>query len=273
MGLQVTVYGANRNLHSGHYGNWAPDTGQMLAHLLASMKDPSGKVLVAGFYDTDEPLGPEEKAALAALPDFDGQLKKELGLSWTEGEPESLAQRLLLPALNVLGITAAQTGPRTRNVIPSTATAALGVRLVKGNSPEHMKELIEAHIRKQGYHIVRQDPDLATRLRYPKIAKVTGGQGYPAARTKMSGPYVKQIIAAGQAAADHAFGKGSLVLQPGLGGSLPLYLFTDTLAKPAVNVPVANYDDNQHAADENLRIANLWYAIELYAQLLTMPGS
>lgn len=271
MDMEVTVYGADRNLHSGHYGNWAPDTGLMLAHLLSTMKDVDGKVLVDGFYDSVEPLGPEEKAALAAMPDFDGELKKELGMSWSEGEPATLAQRLLLPALTIRGLTAAQTGARATNVIPSTATAALGIRLVKGNDPEHMRDLIEAHIRKQGYHIVRDDPDMATRLRYRRIAKVTGGEGYPAARTNMSNPYVQQIIAAGRAAADQAFGKGSLVLNPGLGGSLPLYLFTDGMAKPAVNVPVANYDDNQHAADENLRIANLWYAIELYAQLLTLP--
>ena len=56
-----------------------------------------------------------------------------------------------------------------------------------------------------------------------------------------------------------------------LGGSLPLYLFTDVMAKPALIVPIANHDDNQHAANENLRIANLWYGIDLYAALLTMP--
>ena len=188
MGMEVTVYGANRNLHSGHYGNWAPDTGLMLAHLLASMKDVDGKVLVDGFYDTVEPLGPEEMAALAAMPDYDGELKKELGLSWTEGEPASLAQRLLLPALTIRGISAAQTGARATNVIPSTATAALGIRLVKGNDPAHMRDLIEAHIRKQGYHIVREDPDLATRMSYRLIAKVTGGEGYPAARAEHGQP-------------------------------------------------------------------------------------
>lgn len=44
MGLEVTVYGATRELHSGHYGNWAPDTPLVLARLLASMKDDQGKV-------------------------------------------------------------------------------------------------------------------------------------------------------------------------------------------------------------------------------------
>ena len=61
-----------------------------------------------------------------------------------------------------------------------------------------------------------------------------------------------------------------LILLPTLGGSLPLYLFTDVLQKPAIIVPIANHDDNQHAADENLRIANLWYSVQLMTALLTM---
>ncbi|HSM60695.1 MAG TPA: M20/M25/M40 family metallo-hydrolase [Longimicrobiales bacterium] len=271
MGMEVTVYGATRNLHSGHYGNWAPDTGNLLAHLLASMQDAEGDVLIEGFYDTVEPLGAEERAALEALPPYDEELKRELGLARSEGEPATLPERLLLPALNVRGITSGNTGALARNVIPNTATASIGIRLVKGNEPDAMRELVEAHIRGEGYHIVREDPDLETRLRHPRIAKVTGGGGYPAARTSMGDPSVQEVIAAGRAAAERAFGPGSLVLQPGLGGSLPLYLFTDGLGKPAVNVPVANHDNNQHAPDENLRIANLWYAIDLYAALLTMP--
>jgi acetylornithine deacetylase/succinyl-diaminopimelate desuccinylase-like protein len=272
MGMEVTVYGATRGLHSGHYGNWAPDTPMVLADLLRSMKDPyTGEVLIEGWYDTVEPLGDEERAALAALPDYDEELKRELGLAWTEGAPASLAERLLRPALTVRGLTSANTGRLASNVIPAEAVASLGIRLVKGNDPAHLRGLVEEHIRRQGFHVVRQDPDLETRLRHPRIAKVTGGGGYPAARTSMADPYVREVIAAGRAAADRAFGEGSLVLTPGLGGSLPLYLFTDLMGKPFVNVPVANHDNNQHAPDENLRVGNLWYAIDLYAALLTMP--
>ena len=237
------------------------------------MKDPyTGEVRIPGWYDSVEPLGAEEQAALEALPPVDEQLKREMGLGWTEGEPTPLPERLLVPALTIRGLTAGNTGALARNVIPNTATAALGIRLVKGNDPAAMHELIEDHIRAQGFHIVREDPDMETRLRYEKIAKVTGGGGYPAARASMADPYVQQVMGAAGAAANDAFGEGALVLTPGLGGSLPLYLFTEILEKPFVNVPVANHDNNQHAPDENLRIANLWYAIELYAQLLTMPG-
>ncbi len=271
MGMEVTVYGATRNLHSGHYGNWTPDTGNILARLLASMKDETGRVLVEGWYDTVEPLGPEEQAALAEMPDIDDQLKRELGLLRTEGSPQTLPQRLLVPALNVRGITSGNTGSLARNVIPNTAVASLGLRFVKGNDPAQMRQLVVDHIEGQGFHIVDEDPDMETRLQYPLIAKVTGGGGAPASRTEMSNPYVQEITRAANLAADRAFGPGSLVLSPGMGGTLPLSLFTDVAGKPAINVPIANHDNNQHAPDENLRIANLWYAIDLYAALMTMP--
>ncbi|MCH7474397.1 MAG: M20/M25/M40 family metallo-hydrolase [Gemmatimonadetes bacterium] len=264
--MEVTVYGPNRPLHSGHYGNWAPVPGQMLAELLATMKDGDGNVLVEGFYDTVEPIGDAEREALAALPDYDEELKEELGLAWTEGEGQSLAERLLLPSLTVRGLSSGNVGSLARNIIPATATATLGIRLVKGNDPQHMRELVEAHIQRQGYHIVREDPDHATRLAYPKIAKIIGGGGYRASRTAMDVPIVQEVVGAVRAAAGD-----DLVLFPALGGSLPLYLFTEVMGKPALIVPIANHDDNQHAPDENLRIANLWYGIDLYAALFTMP--
>jgi acetylornithine deacetylase/succinyl-diaminopimelate desuccinylase-like protein len=139
---------------------------------------------------------------------------------------------------------------------------------VKGNDPERMKDLVENHIRAQGYHVVSEDPDAATRLEYPRIATITRGGGYPAALTPMDLPISRQLFDAVQRAAGNA-----ALRVPALGGSLPLYLFSGPayMNQPAVIVPVANHDNNQHAPDENLRIANLWYAIDLYAALLTMP--
>ena len=271
MGMEVTVYGASRNLHSGHYGNWAPDTGNILARLLSSMKDDTGRVLIEGWYDTVEPIGEEERAALEGMPAWDQELKRELGLVRTEGEPETLPERLMVPALNVRGITSGNTGELARNVIPNTAVAALGIRLVKGNDPAHLRELVVDHIRRQGFHVVTEDPDMETRLLHPRIAKVTGEGGSAAARTSMANPFAQNIMGAASAAADRAFGPGSLVIAPGMGGTLPLRHFTEVAQKPAIIIPVANHDNNQHAPDENLRIANLWYAIDLYGALLTMP--
>ncbi|MDJ0837166.1 MAG: M20/M25/M40 family metallo-hydrolase [Acidobacteriota bacterium] len=265
-GLEVTVYGASRSLHSGHYGNWSPVPGTLLANLLASMKDENGKILVDGFYDTVAPLEPAEKKALAAVPNYDVQMRRELGLAATEADNASYMERLLLPSLTVKGLHSGNVGKLARNVIPATATASLGVRLVKGNDPEHMVDLVEAHIRKQGYHIVREEPDHAARLKYAKLAKVTRRKGYPAARTSMNHPVAQQVAAAMRKASED-----ELYMIPGLGGSLPLYLFTDILNQQAIIVPCANHDNNQHAPNENIRIANIWYGIDMYASILAMP--
>jgi acetylornithine deacetylase/succinyl-diaminopimelate desuccinylase-like protein len=237
------------------------------------MKDETGRVTIDGWYDTVEPIGAEERAALEAMPEWDEQLKRELGLARTEGEPETLPERLLLPALNVRGITSGNTGSLASNVIPNTAVASLGIRLVKGNTGQHLRQLVVDHIERQGFHVVSEDPDMETRLRYPRIAKVTGGGGSTAARTSMADPFAGSVVAAATDAANRAFGQGSLVIAPGMGGTLPLSVFTEDAGKPAIIVPIANHDNNQHAPDENLRIANLWYAIDLYAALLTMPAT
>ncbi len=264
-GLEVTVYGATRSLHSGHYGNFAPVPGQMLAELLASMKDARGRVLIDGFYDSVAPIGEAERAALAALPKVSDALRRELGLTWSEGDNAPYMARMLAPALTVKGLASANVGAKARNVIPNRATASLGVRLVKGNDPERMLDLVEAHIRKQGYHIVRREPDMATRLAHDRIARVERGSGYPAARTAMDLPAARGVIRAARRVDGDA-----LLLVPTLGGSLPIYLFTDFLGMPAIITPIANHDNNQHAPNENLRLGNLWRAIDLYAALLTM---
>ena len=263
-GMQVTLYGPARPLHSGHYGNWAPVPGQMLAELLATMKDDQGNVTIEGFYDSTDPIGPEERRALEELPQNDEELRHELALGWTEGDGESLAERILRPSLTIKGIQSGNVGSLARNVIPSTATAALGIRLARGNDPQHMQDLVESHIRSQGFHVVHSEPNLETRRAHRKVAWVQRGGGYPAARTSMNLPILQPVVDATRDVG------GDPVMVPGLGGSLPLFHFSDTLGKPFVIVPIANHDNNQHAPDENLRIANLWYGIELYAHLLTM---
>ncbi|MEJ2086874.1 MAG: M20/M25/M40 family metallo-hydrolase, partial [Acidobacteriota bacterium] len=106
-GIDLEVYGANRYLHSGHYGNWAPNPAQILAGLLASMKSSDGEVLIDRFYDSTEPVSESEREAMARLPDFDDQLRVELGLAETEADNALLAERLLLPSFNIRGFSSA----------------------------------------------------------------------------------------------------------------------------------------------------------------------
>src|SRR6185369_10618479 len=90
--VDITVYGPRGELHSGHYGNWAPNPAMMLVQLLASMKDASGRVLVDHFYDGIEPFSETEKRAVAEAPDVDADLMREFWLGSTENAPKKLAE-------------------------------------------------------------------------------------------------------------------------------------------------------------------------------------
>jgi acetylornithine deacetylase/succinyl-diaminopimelate desuccinylase-like protein len=262
--LQLTVYGPRRELHSGHYGNWAPNPAMMLARLLASMKDDDGRVLIANYYDGIEPFSETEKRALAAAPDNDAELKRELLIGGTEGGGRKLNELINDPSLNIRGLSSASTGPTARNVIPSTATAEIDIRLVKGLDHRVMVERVLRHIRRQGWHIVSEEPDAAIRLNHPKLIRVVSHDGYNAARTSMDLDISRQVIAAVESV------RGASARMPTLGGSVPLYLFTDILKVPAIGIPIANHDNNQHSANENMRLQNLWDGIETMAALLTM---
>jgi acetylornithine deacetylase/succinyl-diaminopimelate desuccinylase-like protein len=263
-GLEVTVYGASRELHSGHYGGWAPNPAVMLAHLLASLRGEDGSVRITGFYDRVEPLSAAEKQAIAETPSVETALRNELGLSRTEGGSRKLEEIINQPTLNVRGIRSADTGKQSRNVVPSSATASLDVRLVVGLSPRHALDLITAHIRGQGYYVTESEPDSAMRKQHAKIARVTRSGGYPAAKTPMDLPIAREVVSAIEKV------RGPVVRMPTLGGSVPLYIFAEELKVPFIGVPIANHDNNQHAANENIRLENLWAGIDVMAALMTM---
>jgi acetylornithine deacetylase/succinyl-diaminopimelate desuccinylase-like protein len=72
----LTVYGGKRPLHSGNYGNWAPNSAMRLAQLLATMKDSNGMVTIKGFYDDVIPLTEAEKKAISKIPGIEVTLKE-----------------------------------------------------------------------------------------------------------------------------------------------------------------------------------------------------
>ncbi|HKO95637.1 MAG TPA: M20/M25/M40 family metallo-hydrolase [Pyrinomonadaceae bacterium] len=265
--VDVTVYGSNRPLHSGHYGNWAPNPAQGLAQLLASMKDSAGRVKIAGWYDDVQPLGQAELKAIAEAPQYDEELKRQLGLSRQEGEGKTLVELINEPSLNINGMSSGDVGVLARNVIPTTATAVLDLRLVKGNDYKRQVQRLTAHIRKQGFYITEHEPTQEERLRHPLIAKVVHRSGgYNAERTRMDLPISLALVSAVQSTS-----KDRIVKLPTAGGSLPLSIISANLKTVTITVPIANYDNNQHAENENVRLQNLWDGIETYVALMTMP--
>jgi len=264
--LNLTVYGPRRELHSGHYGNWAPNPAMMLARLLASMKDDAGRVLIRGWYDGLAPLSAAEKQALAEEPAIEADLKRELLLAGSEGAERRLSEAITEPSLNIRGLASAAVGAGSRNVVPATATASIDIRLVKGADYRALAERFIAHVRAQGYYVTDTEPDASIRLREGKVARISVGQGYNAVRTPMDLPESRQVIRALEAAA------GPVVKLPTLGGSVPLSIIQQVVNVPMIGVPIANHDNNQHSANENIRLANLWYGIEAMAALFTMPA-
>lgn len=264
--VDVTVYAAKRPLHSGHYGNWSPNPAMMLARLLSSMKDAEGRVLVDGWNSDVEPLGERERRAIADAPQYDEELKKQLGLSRTEGGGKSLMELINVPSLNINGFASGDVGELARNVIPTTATAVLDLRLVKGNDHRRQVERLIAHVRKQGYFVTDKDPTDAERAQHPLIARINVRPGgYNAERTSMDLPVSLAVIEAVQSTTPD-----KIVLLPTSGGSLPLSIITENLKTVTISVPIANYDNNQHAENENVILRNLWNGIETFAALMTM---
>jgi acetylornithine deacetylase/succinyl-diaminopimelate desuccinylase-like protein len=263
--MNLTVYGAKRPLHSGNYGNWAPNPALALAQLLASMKDEKGNVRIEGYYDDVIPLSAEEKDAIAKIPDMEETLKQELGIALPEGGGKSFIELLHLPTLNINGIRSADVGELAANIIPVTAEATLDLRLVLGNEVEKQIKKVIKHIESKGFQVIDHEPTDAERKKYGKLIKIAHGQGYPAQRTSFDMPLVKHVINAVQATVDYP-----VVLIPSAGGSLPLYLFEKTLKAKVISVPVVNYDNNQHAENENILIRFLWEGIETLAAVMVM---
>ena len=263
----IKVHGAIGDLHSGNYGNFVTDPAMALAKLIASMKDASNNVTIKGFYDDVVPLTASERRAIDEIPNIDQKLLEEFGLARQEHPESRLELQHNRPTLSVLGLEAGNVYTNTRSAIPGSASARIEMRLVRGLTPAKQVDLLVAHIREQGFHVVDKAPDMATRRKYPLIAEVTRGGigGLGIAKTSMDDPVTSKAAEAIRALDQR------LVQLPTIGGGLPFGVFSDSLRLPSIGLAVVNFDNNQHAANENIRVGNFWEAIDIFAALVTMP--
>ncbi len=266
-GATIKVFGAIGDLHSGNYGNFVTDPAMALAKLIATMKDEKNNVTIKGFYDDVTPLTAAERRAIDEIPNVDQKLLEEFGLARQEHPDSRIELQHNRPTFSVLGLESGNVYTGTRSAIPGSASARIEMRLVKGLSGPKQIDLMIAHIKEQGFHVVDKEPDMATRRKYPLIAQVIrgGGGGFPAVKAPIDNP-----ITAKAADAIRALDQ-RLVQLPTIGGGLPFATFSETLALPSIGLAVVNFDNNQHAANENIRVGHFWEAIDIFAALLTMP--
>ena len=236
---QIDLRGTKSDLHSGVFGGAVANPAFVLAQMLAQMKDKSGKVKIAGFYDDVRELTPEERAEWKKLPFDEKAYRKELGAPKLTGEAGySVLERTWgRPTFEVNGLLSGFTGEGPKTVIPALSMAKVSMRLVPNQNPDTIAKLFEAYVKK----IAPSTVEL-------KLTRLHGGKPWMA---DFDSPYIR---AAGRAI-EKGFGKTPVFTREG--GSIPVVAtFQEELGIPSVLFGVGLPDENAHAPNEKLDLAN-----------------
>ncbi len=263
--ISLEVFGPRTPLHSGNYGNYAPNPAIRLSRLLASMWHDDGRVAIPGWYDGIK-LTEQLKSVLRQVPDDEQQIRKDFGIATTDNIGDNFQEAMQYPALGILGLEAAWVGKERRTIIPASAIAELNIRLVKETDGERMVGLLMNHILDQGYHLIEGEPSEEERMKYEKIARFNAEISYGAFRTEFDSE-IGEWLRRGMRS---AFGRDPIQIRT-MGGSIPISPFVITLNIPAVGVPTVNPDNNQHSPNENLRLGNYVDGIKTIASILKQP--
>jgi len=260
--ISLEVFGPRVPLHSGNYGNYAPNPAIKLSKLLSSLWDDQGRVTIPGWYD-DITISDEVKEILKQVPDDEKQIQKDFGIASTDNIGDNFQEAIQYPSLSILGLQSAWVGKQTRTIIPATAMAELNIRLVKETEGERMVKLLKDYIENQGYYLVNNQPIEEERMTHDKIARFNAEISYGAFRTEFD-TEVGQWLRRGM---NKAFGHDPIQIRT-TGGSIPISPFVITLNIPAVAVPTVNPDNNQHSPNENIRVGNYIDGIKTITAIL-----
>lgn len=236
LGLEFVSRGAKRNLHSGNFGGVAPNPTLELMHLFAEMVDRQGRLQVPGAGYADVQVDPADVAAVRGLPLDRDDFRASVGVDPITGDDDALFhERLMLrPAFNVSGFAAGYNGPGIKNIIYKEASAKADVRLVAGQDPQAVYDAIVKFARERGYDGI----------------EIRNLKGTPASRTSLTDPMVERV----KRAVAKGFGRKPFVV-PSLGGTTPDFVFTRLLGIPSIVVPLAPYDENNHAPNESTKVS------------------
>lgn len=261
--FDLTVFTMATDLHSGHFGNFAPNANLRLANLLSSMKNDKGHILIPGFYEQVQPLLQGELEEIRKIPKIEEVLKKRFGIHSYEHEGVSLQELLNKPTFNIRGMLGGYIGDSASNIIPSKAEAEIDIRLVKGMDPAITMGKIISHIENEGWTILDHEPSFEELLEYEKVIKLEEKGSFPATRTSLDSFAAQYIVGAVRRAVEE-----QVIVMPTDGGSLRLYFF-EKMGIPVIELPTSNYDCNQHSHNENLHLSYFYRAINIFTALFS----
>lgn len=247
--VQITVKGANKDLHSMHAAA-LPSPVWRLIHLLTTLKGEDGLVRIPGFYDDVRPPHPEEIAAVEAIPCEKEALLADLGipaLLQNRNGDDYYKNMIFEPTCNISGISAGYQGKGAKTVLPATATAKLDLRLVPNQKPEKILKLLKEHLARCGYG----------------DAEVEALGFLEPSRTPITNP----LVQVAREAVAEAFGADPYIY-PGIGGSGPNYIFDKHLGAPCLTIPFAAADQNNHAPNESMILEGYFNGIKTGAALI-----
>lgn len=262
--ITLTTYGPKTPQHSGHYGNYAPNPALRMAQLLASMKDEEGRVTIAGYYDGIQ-IDENARKILAAVPDNADMIRQKLVFAEPDKVGANYQEALQYPSLNIRGLTCANIGEKANTIVPDEAIAEIDLRLVPESDPARLVSLIKKHIEAKGYIILNRKPTDEERLKYPKIVTLQERESRMLPFRTDFGIYPDRWLTAAMV---RSFGKTPIKIRM-TGGSVPIVPFLRELNLPAIHVPMVNLDNNQHAANENLRLGNYVEGVQTWIAILT----
>jgi acetylornithine deacetylase/succinyl-diaminopimelate desuccinylase-like protein len=253
---QIDLRGTKSDLHSGSFGGAVANPAMVLAQILAQMKDKSGRIKIAGFYDDVVELTPEERAEFAKLPFNERKYRQELGAPKLFGETGySTLERIWgRPTFEVNGLLSGFTGDGAKTVIPAQAMAKVSMRLVPNQDPKKIGDLFEAYIKK-----------VAPKTVELTLTRMHGGKPWMTA-------FDNRFVQAAGRAIEKGFGKRPVFNREG--GSIPVVAtFQEVLGLPCVLFGVGLPDENAHAPDEKLDLGNFHNGIIASAFLYQEVGA
>jgi acetylornithine deacetylase/succinyl-diaminopimelate desuccinylase-like protein len=252
--LEVTVDGASKDLHSGRHGGSAPNPIAALSFLLASLHGEDGRVSVDGYLDDTSPPDPTIIAAIEAA-EFDADAYFR-GIGSPLPDPirsgrELLIRQWLEPTLEFNGISGGYQGAGTKTVIPASASAKITCRLIAGQKPDHVVDVITRHLQ----------------ARLPPGVTLGIHQHGPGSEAFFVDPQLPALQVA-EGVLEELLGRKPL--RVAMGATIPIGAsFRKHLGKEAIFFSFSTSDEDYHAPNEFFRLANFRVGLTAWAMLLT----